>query len=143
MRSEASPKILRVLAESWITSPAAPATRAGLQLLPAAMAPDEPGQPLYALLHPLHVAPEAELREALIACLSALAELGQPAVVLELLNDWAQRPNPNTWVITHALSAAWAQAHSRAAVDILNRLVDQTGLIRPIVRALARHQPGE
>lgn len=91
---------------------------------------------LFPLLDPLDTLEDHDLREGLVTCLSTLVEKGRAEIVLDLLAEWTKRPTPNTWLITRALSASWAQSHREQAVGILNDLAAHTGMTRPIVRAL-------
>jgi HEAT repeat protein len=79
------------------------------------------------------------LREDLVEALNRLAEAGQVETVLGLLDTWAGREVPNTWVVTRVVSASWAQAHSTRCVTILNKLAQVVGDNRSIARALERH----
>ncbi|HUF38462.1 MAG TPA: HEAT repeat domain-containing protein [Anaerolineales bacterium] len=81
------------------------------------------------------------LREDLVEALSRLAEAGHATAVLELLEAWAGRPEANVWLITRAVSAGWATAHSPRCVEILQALRERTGENRSISRALERHLP--
>ena len=138
----ASPDRLRPLALSWLTLPEPDSfpdrVHTGLQILPHAG--PSPGE-ITELLAPLHDASDHLQRQALVDCLNTLAENSWSETVLTLLEDWTARSDPNVWVITRALSASWALNNSPSAIFILNKLVQRVGDIRPIGRALARHEP--
>lgn len=89
-------------------------------------------------LNPFDAVEDHGIRDALVACLTALAEKGHAAPVLDLLSEWAARPKPNVWIITRTLSASWAQNHAAQATRTLRALAAQTGMIRPIIRTLER-----
>lgn len=78
-------------------------------------------------------------REDLVEALNRLAETGEVETVLRLLDTWAGREVPNTWVVTRVVSAGWAQAHSARCVEILNEMSRIVGENRSIARALERH----
>lgn len=139
------------LASKWITSPNSNTILAGLKLFPSTLvnhvASATEQQKIYELFQPLYLATEHEVREMLVSCLNTIASV-KPArhgdvVVLELLSDWAQRPEPNVWLITQVLSASWALNHKVKAITILQRLSAQAGLTRPIIRAIARFQDSD
>ena len=136
------PEKLTPLVEAWLQPPAdggrAPRTSHPALLLLPHLPPSS--FPVFSLLTPLDSLEDHDFRETLVNCLNTLAEKGQPAPVLDLLAQWATRPEPNVWVITRALSASWAQAHHKQATLILNALAQQAGMIRPIIRALERHK---
>ena len=81
-----------------------------------------------------------ELRTALVETLNRLAENGRTGSVLDLLEVWAGREEPNTWVVTRVVSAGWASEHSERCVTILEKLSEQVGDNRSIARALERHR---
>lgn len=101
--------------------------------------PHLPFSPFH-FLSPLDSLEDHDLRDTLVSCLNTLAEKGHTALVLDLLSQWATHSKPNVWIITRALSASWARAYREQAVQILNNLAAQAGMIRPIVRALERHK---
>ncbi len=135
------------LTEVWLRKGSPNLIQTSLQILPACLPAEDSRTEalsldrLYALLQPLHTAPDHDLRAALVENLNKLAEGGMAETILRLLSEWAEDLNPNMWVITRTLSASWAQKHSPTAVDIFHKLARQKGLIRPIARALARHEP--
>ena len=88
---------------------------------------------------PLHLAPDHDIRQALVNALNQIATAGKAAWVLELVGIWAQADEPNVWVITRVLSASWAQDHHENALRALNMLAERVGEIRPVTRAKAYH----
>lgn len=79
-------------------------------------------------------------REDLVDALNRIAEDGRTGEVLDLLDGWAGREDPNLWVITRAVSAGWAQGHSERCLRILKRLEERVGENRSISRAMERHR---
>jgi len=143
------PEKLTPLIEAWlpVDSTGVPdhklrTTHIALLLLPhLSVSPSH----LFPLLSPLDSVEDHAFRAALVTCLNTLAEKNPPvyplsAPILDLLSQWAARPEPNVWLITHVLSASWAQNHREEAARILNELAVQAGMIRPILRALERHK---
>jgi hypothetical protein len=132
---------LNPLIQSWLAPPGKSTSQQTSkspkpQILPALLllpfSPHPPG----ALLAPLVASEDHDLREALVTCLSTLAEKGHPDPVFDLLTEWATQPKPNLWLITRTLSSSWAQAHPEKSIRLLNDLAAQAGMIRPIVRTL-------
>lgn len=124
------------LIKNWLASPSEHLVYTGLRVLSAVQpSTDE----LKGLLGSLNHLNDHEARAALVNCLNNLAENGEAGVVLVLLETWSGEPEPNTWVITRALSASWARRHSPQAVDILKKLAGRVGKIRSVRRALERH----
>ncbi len=142
----ARPEKLVPLVQAWLkpTQPSKPTNQPiyQSQTLPALLL--LPHLPLtfspLPLLTPLDAIEDHDLRDALIACLSTLAEKGHAALVLELLSTWAARPTPNVWLITRALSASWALSHREQATQILTDLTTKAGRIRPILRVLENYK---
>lgn len=133
------PDKITPLLDAWLQPPT-PEGTAPRPLIPALILfPFSPAPPFPRLI-PLDIIEDHDFRDTLITCLSTLAEKGYAAPVFDLLSQWIARPEPNVWVITHALSASWAQAHHEQAIRTLETLAEKAGMIRPILRALERHK---
>ncbi len=126
---------LGVLVTPWLQAAEPGVVIAGLKIFPSCR---PTAASIADMLGPLHVSVDQQLRAALVECLNTLASAGQAQVVLDLMDEWAHLPQPNVWIITHCLSGTWAQEYAQRAAEILNSLIEQAGLVRPIVRALAR-----
>lgn len=124
------------LAADWLTNASTPVQQTGLAMIQRLPRLDAQ---LLALLEPLDSAEAHDFRAQLVETVSALGETDRHRFALDLLDTWAGRPDPNIWVITRALSAAWSQEHSAEAVRILNKLAGTAGEIRSIQRARERH----
>jgi hypothetical protein len=139
-RAGAPPVDFLPLVEAWLSPASVRTLHTGLLLLPRAAPPAEK---LPALLAPLHATPDHDLRAALVASLTALAGQGYAAALLDLLENWAAQPAPNTWLLTRALSANWTFDHSARARAILQKLADNAGALRAVRRALERHDAAD
>jgi hypothetical protein len=87
----------------------------------------------------LDSAEDYAVRTALVETLAELSRFGHTETVLAWLEEWTGREAPNVWVITRSASSAWAQEHSGAVLEILEKLAGRVGRIRPILRAIERH----
>lgn len=133
------PRLRELLAE-WLTATSPRLRAAALHTLPA-LAPFE-GELLLEWIRPLGADHDPNVRAALAETLTRLASLGQAPTVLNLLNEWANDPHPNDWVIARALSSAWGAQHPQEVKAILGALFAQRGKTKALsnaVQALARH----
>ena len=135
-RPENRPRLVR-LVPNWLISTSNHSALTALLVLPACR-PDP--DVILKLLGDQDGRTEYDVRWGLVHCLAELAAQDHPQTVLELLAGWAERDDPNVWVITRAVSGAWAQAHRAAALTILEQLVRTKGQLRPIERAMQRLQ---
>jgi hypothetical protein len=133
-RTENRGRLLDLLI-NWLTLESEHADMAALLVLPACH--PEPGEMVSALAE-LDGRTDLEVRSGLVDCLASLAGQAHPQTVLSILAGWADREDPNVWVITRSLSGSWAQSYREAGIAILETLVRQQGRIRPIDRALQR-----
>lgn len=132
-----TPEKAAVFVDLWLADRSDFTRQAGLQLLAQLPAPPEQTMRRLATMDDVE---DHDFRSVLVDTLNAVAANGSAPAVLSLLTEWAGRPEPNTWVVARALSASWSKEHSHQAVEILNRLAKTVGQIRPILRALERHQ---
>ena len=132
-----SPEKSAGLIDAWLDAGSDTTRQTALQLL--AHLPGA-GNVAMRKIEALDSVEDHEFRSVLVETLNALATRGHAEAVLALLRTWAERPEPNVWLITRALSASWSKNHSPAAVGVLKRLAETTGEIRPVLRALERHE---
>lgn len=138
------PEKLTPLVETWLPQTNQPTSKSSaslpLQTLPALLLlPHLPSSfSPYPLLAPLDALEDHDLRDALVTCLSDLAEKDHATPVLDLLSTWGTRPTPNVWLITRVLSSSWALPHRERATQILTDLTTKAGRIRPILRVLEK-----
>ena len=135
-----NPSKLLDLATPWLMN-AAPKPRATALIFIPALA-ENYGKRVVGLLGPIGGDPDREVRAALVDALNALARTGLAESVLGLLALWAGEAQPNAWVISRVLSAAWAAEHPAEAESILRELSAKTeteSQVKSAVEALARH----
>ncbi len=133
-----APEKAAAFAEAWLTAEPETTRQSGIQLLGQLV---QPSLHLIKKLEPFDGAEDQETRTVLVETVNTLGAHGMAGPVLDLLSGWARRTEPNVWVITRALSASWSLGESVQALEILQKLADRVGEIRPVVRAMERHRP--
>ncbi len=94
------------------------------------------------LLSPLDQEEDFNVRTALVAAMTTMANEGLAAPVLTLLARWGSESSPNSWVICRTLSGSWASGYPAEVTAILQALKSKTresSHITGAVKALQRH----
>ncbi len=131
---EACPERLLPLAEDWLAAPSPLRRASALNFLPA-LATEYPQQLLdWLVAQADDQAPE--VRAALVDTLRRTARAGLAEAVLRLLAAWAQAPRLNVWVITRAISDAWATAHPQEVRDIIHTVYQNAGESKDLNNAI-------
>jgi len=128
------------LAKSWLAQPGSRLRYTALIFLPG-LAPSYKAQ-LLDLVNHLDEDPDRDVRAALVEALNAIAHHTLTAPVLDMLSIWSNKAQPNTWVISRILSAAWAGEHPSEVKSILGAMQANTGEsgdIQHARKALKRH----
>ena len=134
------PQALLSLTEQWISGESPRLQQVALKLIPC-IAQEDPQQAV-ALLANCANATDPDVRAVLVETLTALAQDGLSKDVIQLLAEWTQLPQPNTWTIARALSGSWAAGQAQAALQILEMLTTASGPDKQIgntLQALERH----
>jgi hypothetical protein len=143
LEAEHQEKVTALLSD-WLNSDLTRLQQAALQLI-AGLPPND-NEEILPILAPLGSSSHPDTNADLVTALNHLAQDGQAQGVLSLMADWAQEPEPNTWVITRALSASWAMGEVESALNILRQLGLQNAPPKQIaqaLQALMRHGAGE
>jgi hypothetical protein len=86
---------------------------------------------------------DTDTRRAYVDALIYYAQNGYEEQVYDLLANWSEKTEPDTWIITKTLSAGWAAVNPERSETILRALEEQAAgdqAIERARRALARHR---
>jgi hypothetical protein len=128
------------LGASWLKSEAPRLRFTALIFIPAAA--DGHGKELIRFLKPLNRDPDLEVRAELVTALNGIANADYGKYIITMLASWAEEIDPNAWVISRVLSAAWVSEYPDQAKLILSELSTKKGTssqIKSAVEALNRH----
>ena len=101
------------------------------------------GDQALALLVAQPLESDTDTRRAYVSALIYYAQNGYDGEVYDLLTNWSEKPEPDTWIVTKTLSAAWAAVSPERSESILRSLEKQSAGgqgIERARRALARHR---
>ncbi|MBW8012089.1 MAG: hypothetical protein FVQ83_12760 [Chloroflexi bacterium] len=138
--SQEQRQLLFELVNVWIGADSPRLQQVAIKLLPSLL--NTHSSPVLDMLPPLTKSSDPDVRAALVNSLITIAQADLADQILELLSSWANKAQPNIWVIARTLSGSWASKRAEKALNILRTLASHIGPNKQIsnaLQALERH----